>query len=492
MIAPPPGDPAGRRAWLGLAVLALPCLLYSMDLTVLYLAVPALTADLAPSPTQLLWITDVYGFLLGGSLVTMGAVGDRIGRRRLLLVGAAAFGVLSVAAAYAPDAATLIAVRALLGVAAGALAPSTLSLLRVLFPDPRRRAVAIGVWAASFSAGAALGPLAGGLLLEHFAWGSVFLLAVPVMTALLAVGPWLLPEYRDPEPGRLDLPGAALSVVAVLAAVYGLKTVAAGGSGLVAAAVLALAAATFAVFVRRQLTVRHPLVDLRLVRSPAIGGALAANLLSLAVFAGFELFVAQYLQLGLGLSPLWAGVWTVPSAAGLVAGSLLAPQLTRWLAARTVVAAGFAVAAAGFALVAGSSAAPSLALVVVASVVVAVGIAPVGTLGADIVVGAAPARRAGTASGLSETSLELGGALGIALLGSLGLAVSRGASADGGATTFADAVRRGGGLPGASTAAREAFVVGMQAAALTCLAVCAAAAVGALVLLPRRPAPADA
>ena len=220
---------ATRREWIGLAVIALPCLLYSMDLTVLNLAVPHLSADLRPSSSQLLWIVDIYGFLIAGSLITMGTLGDRIGRRRLLLIGAVVFGMASVLTAFSTSAEMLIAARALLGVASATLAPSTLSLIRNMFLDPRQRTIAIGVWIASFSAGGAIGPLFGGLMLEHFWWGSVFLVNVPVMLLLLALGPVLLPEFRDPNAGRLDLPSAALSLVAVLAAIYGIKQIAEGG-----------------------------------------------------------------------------------------------------------------------------------------------------------------------------------------------------------------------------------------------------------------------
>src|SRR5215218_9447271 len=189
---------AGRREWIGLAVIALPCLLYSMDLTVLNLAVPHLSADLKPTSAQLLWIVDIYGFMVAGSLITMGTLGDRIGRRRLLMIGAAAFGAASVIAAFSSSAEMLIASRALLGVAGATLAPSTLSLIRSMFQDDQQRTVAIGIWITSFSVGAAIGPLVGGVLLEGFHWGSVFLLAVPVMALLLAIGPRLLPEYKDP------------------------------------------------------------------------------------------------------------------------------------------------------------------------------------------------------------------------------------------------------------------------------------------------------
>ena len=220
---------AGRREWIGLAVIALPCLLYSMDLTVLNLALPAISEDLRPSSSELLWIVDIYGFLVAGLLITMGTLGDRIGRRRLLLIGAASFGAASVLAAFASSAPMLIAARALLGVAGATLAPSTMALIFNMFADPGERKIAIGVWIASFSAGAAVGPLVGGALLELFWWGSVFLIGVPVMALLLVLGPRLLPESRDPDAGRLDLASAALSLGAVLAVIFALKRLAEDG-----------------------------------------------------------------------------------------------------------------------------------------------------------------------------------------------------------------------------------------------------------------------
>src|SRR6478672_8320735 len=202
---------AGRREWIGLAVIALPCMLYSMDLTVLDLAVPQISADLKPSSTQLLWILDIYGFLVAGSLITMGSLGDRVGRRRLLLIGAATFGATSVLAAFSTSPAMLIASRALLGLAGATLAPSTLSLIRNMFLDPAQRRLAIGIWGTSYSVGGAMGPLIGGIVLQHYWWGAVFLIGAPVMLLLLVAGPLLLPEFRDPEAGRLDIPSATLS-----------------------------------------------------------------------------------------------------------------------------------------------------------------------------------------------------------------------------------------------------------------------------------------
>jgi DHA2 family multidrug resistance protein-like MFS transporter len=493
---------AGRREWIGLAVIALPCLLYSMDLTVLYLAVPSLTTELEPSSTELLWITDIYGFFLAGFLITMGTLGDRIGRRRFLLIGAAAFGVGSVLAAFSTSVEMLIVSRALLGVAAATLAPSTLSLIRNMFLDSGQRTFAIGVWATSFSVGAALGPLLGGVLLEFFWWGSVFLLAVPVMLALLALGPRLLPEFRDPDAGRLDLVSAGLSAVAVLAVIYGLKEIAA--SGLDGTPLLSILAGlgVGALFVRRQQTLPEPLIDLRLFRSRTFSASLAANTLSLAITFGIFLFIAQYLQLVLGYSPLEAGLWTVPSAGGFIAGSMLAPVLVRIVRPGFVIAGGLVLTAAGLALLAQVGAASSVALVVVSSVVIALGVAPAVTLGTDLVVGCVAPERAGVASGISETGAELGGALGIAVLGSIGVAVYRNELTDavpddvpsavsetatetlGGATEVSE------GLPnelGATLlgAAREAFTQGLQTAAAVGAAVAIATAVLAALLLRR-------
>src|SRR6266446_6203011 len=373
---------ATRREWIGLAVIALPCLLYAMDLTVLNLAVPQLSADLKPTSSQLLWIVDIYGFLVAGLLITMGALGDRIGRRRLLLIGAAAFGVASVLAAFSTSAEMLIATRAALGIAGATLAPSTLSLIRNMFRDSGERRFAIGVWITSYSAGGAIGPLVGGVLLEHFWWGSVFLAGVPVMSLLLAVGPALLPEFRDPEAGRPDLASAALSLAAVLPVIYGIKRIAEGGAAWLPLLCILAGLAAGAVFVQRQHRLADPLIDLRLFRAPAFSVSLATYTLGTFVAFGSFLFIAQYLQRVLGLTPLQAGLWLLPFFAGWISGS-------------------------------------ALPVLVTGSLLVALGLAPVFTLATDVIVGAAPPERAGAASAISETGSELGGALGIALLGSL-------------------------------------------------------------------------
>jgi len=410
---------ATRRDWIGLAVIAIPCLIYSMDLTVLYLAVPEIIADLKPSAAGLLWIVDIYGFMVAGALVTMGTLGDRIGRRKVLLIGAAAFAVTSVLAAYAPSAEMLIAARALQGLAAATLAPSTLSLLRNMFLDPDERAFAIGIWVAGFSAGAAIGPVFGGLILAHFWWGAVFLINVPVMVMLLVIGPLVLPEFRDPNAGRLDVKSAALSVISVLGIIYGIKHSAEVGWSWPALAAIVAGLVIGYVFFRREARLDDPLIDVRLFAAPAFSAALATNILSLFMMLGTFLFITQYLQLVLGMNPLDAGLWMAPSGIVFALGSMAAPLLVRHLHPATVIACGLLLAAAGFALLTQIAASNSPWLLFAGMMAFCAGMSPLGAITTDLVMGAAPPERAGAASAISETSFELGGALGIAVLGSL-------------------------------------------------------------------------
>jgi DHA2 family multidrug resistance protein-like MFS transporter len=470
-------------------------MVYAMDLTVL----PALSEDLEPSSSQLLWIVDIYGFLVG-LLITMGTLGDRIGRRRLLLLGAAAFGLASLLAAFSTRAEMLIAARAALGVGGATLAPSTLSLIRNMFNHAPERTFAIGVWITSFSAGAAVGPLVGGVLLEHFWWGSVFLPALPVMGLLLALGPRLLPEYRDPDAGKLDLISAALSLVAVLAVVYGLKRSAQDGIDWTAVLSIAAGLALGATFVRRQHKLADPLIDLHLFRAPAFNAALAANTFGFFVNFGIAVFIAQYLQLVLGLSPFEAGLWTVPYACAFIVGALWTPLFVRRIRPAFVIAGGLALAGIGFAVLTQVDAESSLATVVTGAVVFALGLAPVYTLAADMMVGAAPAERAGAAAGISERSSELGGALGIAVLGAVGTAVYRGQiedavpatvpseAADAGRDTLGAAVAAGDGLPDRLAlelvdVAQEAFTQAFQLAATISAAIAVGAGILAVALL---------
>ena len=449
---------AARREWIGLAVIALPCLLYSMDLTVLNLALPAIAAELWPSSVQLLWMVDIYGFLVAGSLITMGTLGDRIGRRRLLMIGAAVFGVASVLAAFSSSAEMLIATRAALGVAGATLAPSTFSLIRNMFHDPHERRIAIGIWVTSYSAGAAIGPLLGGVLLEFFWWGSVFLLAVPVMVAILVLGPTLLPEYRDPKAGRIDLASAAISLAGMLSLIYGLKHAAQYGFSTLAFVVITGGLVLGAVFVRRQRRLRDPLIDLKLFRAPAFSAALAIYTLGSFIAFGIFIFMTQYLQVVLGFSPLVAGLWTVPFALGFVAGSMVCPRLVKTFRAADVMAAGLAVAALGYLLVTQVGRSDGPMLLMTGMLLQSIGMAPLFTLTNDLIMSSAPPERAGAASGISETASELGGALGIALLGSLATAVYGAALA---AETLARSLALAGAIGMALTVAMAVVIVGV-------------------------------
>jgi DHA2 family multidrug resistance protein-like MFS transporter len=410
---------ASRRDWIGLAVIAIPCLIYSMDLTVLYLAVPEIVADLKPSAAGLLWIVDIYGFMVAGALVTMGTLGDRIGRRKVLLIGAAAFGVTSVFAAYSTSAEMLIFARALQGLAAATLAPSTLSLIRNMFLDPQERAFAIGVWVASFSAGAVVGPVFGGLILAHFWWGAVFLINVPVMLMLLALGPILLPEFRDPNAGRMDLVSAALSVIAVLGVIYGVKRLAEDGFALLPIASIVVGLVVGAIFFRRESRLADPLIDVSLFSTPAFSAALATNVLGLFMVLGSFLFITQYLQLVMLMDPLRAGMWMAPSGIVFALGSMAAPILVRHFKPSWVIAIGLLLSAAGFAALTQIADAQTPWLLFSGMMAFCIGLSPIGAITTDLVMSAAPAERAGAASAISETSFELGGALGIAVLGSL-------------------------------------------------------------------------
>jgi MFS transporter, DHA2 family, multidrug resistance protein len=416
---------AGHREWTGLAVLTLPALLASMDLSVLFMAAPWLAADLAPTGPQLLWIMDAYGFLMAGLLLTMGALGDRIGRRRLLLAGATAFGAASVLAAYAPTAELLVLARGLLGVAGATLAPSTLALLRGMFVDPGQRRAAIGIWTGAFTGGIAVGPIVGGLLLEHFWWGSVFLINVPVMGLLLVLGPVLLPESRDPSHGRFDLVSALLSIAAVLLLVHGVKELVHADSPWPALVAILAALAIGAVFVRRQLRLPDPLIDVRLFRDGGFGAAFGGYVMMIVGSAGLGFLAVQCLQVVLEIRPFTAALWQLPTVAATGIGIALTTTLVRLLRPAVLAGGALLVAAIGFLLVGQVEVDTGPAAMMAAYSVVTLGTGMLVPLAIDLIVGAAPPHRAGSAAGLSEAGSELGGALGIAVLGSIAAAVYR-------------------------------------------------------------------
>jgi MFS transporter, DHA2 family, multidrug resistance protein len=480
---------AGRREWIGLAVLTLPALLASMDLSVLFMAAPWLAADLAPTGPQLLWIMDVYGFLMAGMLLTMGALGDRIGRRRLLLAGAGAFGAASVLAAYAPTAELLVLARGLLGVAGATLAPSTLALLHGMFVDPGQRRTAIGVWTAAFTGGIAVGPIVGGLLLEHFWWGSVFLINVPVMVLLLTLGPVLLPESGDRISTRFDLVSALLSIGAVLAVVHGVKELVHAGPGGWPALLAGLALG--AVFVRRQLRLPDPLIDVRLFRDGGFSAAFGGYVMMIVGSAGLGYLAVQYLQVVLELRPFTAALWQLPTVAATAIGIACATTLVRWLRPAVLAGAALLLAAVGFLLVGRVEVNTGPAVMIAAYCIVTLGTGMLVPLAIDLIVSAAPAHRAGAAAGLSEAGSELGGALGIAVLGSIAAAVYRSqfvpgevppAVAQVASETVGSALAAAEGLPDVLAdalvaSAKRAFTAGFTAAATIMAALLAMTAV---------------
>ncbi|WP_327147796.1 MFS transporter [Nocardia sp. NBC_01329] len=418
-----PSSRPGWRPWAGLAVLALPTVLLGLDVTALYLVVPSLAVDLHPTATETLWIMDAYGFLIAGFLITMGTLGDRIGRRRLLMIGMAAFGAASVLAAFAPSALWLIAARALLGVAGATLMPSTLSLISNMFADARQRASAIGVWATMFALGMAAGPVVGGVLTAHFWWGAVFLIAVPISVVVLVAAPALLPEYRSDAP-RLDLRSVALSLAAMLPIIYAIKHVATHGIDAQALAAVLLGGGSTVAFLRRQLRLREPLLDIRLFTDRAFSSALSVLLIGLVGFGGAMYLVTQYLQLVEGLSPLAAGLWMGPPAVAMLIGGIGAPLIAGRVSPGIVMAATLALSLIGYVLLAfaGTDSKPT---VVAGFAFVYLGLGVIAALGTDIVVSAAPSTRSGSAAALSETVQELGIAAGVALLGSLTTAIYR-------------------------------------------------------------------
>ena len=487
---------AGRREWIALAVLILPILIASMDVSVLFFAVPFIAQDLQPTATQQLWIFDVYGFVLAGLLLTMGSLGDRIGRRRLLLIGAVAFSAASLLAAYAQSAEMLIAARAVLGVAGATLMPSTLALIRNLFHDETDRTKAVAIWSAALTGGVALGPIISGVLLEHYWWGSVFLINIPAMLLLLVTAPFLLPESKGTRSARFDWLSSLLALGTVIPVIAGIKSVAADGWSTTAVLYAAVGLLVGVAFVRRQLAAEVPMLDVRALAERRFGGSVVVNVLAMFAVMGNAIILTQYLQSVLGLSPLTAALWSLVPSVVVAAAAPLAAVLSPRFGRPVIMAGGFVVSVVGFLLISRVEPSDGLWFLLLAAGLVSGGLVAVLSLITDYVVGVAPAERAGSVAGLVETSSELGGALGMALLGSVLAAVYRvqvdqllpaGLPAEAG-QTLAGAVAVSAQLPGAIgeevlDAGRAAYTSAMHAACLTAAGVLVVAIVVTLVLL---------
>jgi MFS transporter, DHA2 family, multidrug resistance protein len=509
------GPRAPWRDWVALALLMFPVLLVAVDNTALTFALPAIARSLDASGVELLWIIDAYPLVLAGLLVAMGSLGDRIGRRRLLFVGSAGFAAVSAATAFAPSAEWLIAGRAGLGLFGAMLMPSTLSLIRNIFPQPNRRRLAVAIWAAGFSGGAALGPIAGGWLVEHFWWGAVLLVAVPIILPLLLLGPALIPESRDPKPGRVDVPSIVLSLLVMVPVVYGIKTLATHGPAPEAFASIGAGLLMGYVFIRRQRALARvhrtdhstaPMLDVSLFGNRVFSTAIIANVLALFSFNGFILFLAQHLQLLEGQSPSASGVAMIPALIATVAAGLLVVPLVRKVRPGFVVAGGLLLSAAGYFLVAFGDHSHGPSLLLAALLVLCLGVGAAETISNDLILGAAPADKSGAAAAISETGYEVGSLLGTAILGSILTASYQGnlrlpagvselvpaAATSQAGETLAGAVELAGMLPAplaeaVTAAARTAFDSGVHVTASIALVLMSGACVLAAILLRKVP-----
>ncbi|UFS98828.1 MFS transporter [Nocardia huaxiensis] len=454
-----------RRAWAGLAVLLLPVLLVSMDMSVLYLAMPTLTEHLDPSATQQLWILDIYGFMIAGLLITMGNLGDRIGRRNILLVGATVFGLASILAAFAPSAGVLIAARALMGVGGATLLPSSLALISTLFPEAKARATAIGVWTAFFAGGSAVGPIIGGVLLHHFWWGSVFLINTPVLLVLLVFGPLLLPEHRAAGRGPLDLPSVALSIGGILPIVYAIKHCATEGFDAPAIGIGLIGVLLLTLFIRRQRTLSEPLLDLSLFRRGLFSVAIGSSTVGMLALAGMSYLTSMYLQSVTGRDALQAALLGIPMAVVVFGFSMSGARIGHRLGTRLTFVLALSMAAAGNLMLLGVGVHGGIGWYIAGSVIAGAGFGTAFTLVSEVAVSSVPAERAGSAVGISETSFELGNGLGLALLGSLAALVFR--SGGDFSPTLGETIVHSANNAALIESARESFVTGMHVATTT-------------------------
>lgn len=409
---------AGRRRWFGFGVLMIPVLLVAIDNTALTFALPAISVSLSPSGVQLMWIVDIYSLVLAGLLVAMGSLGDRIGRRKLLMIGAAGFAASSLYAATSGTAEHLIAARALQGVFGATLMPSTMSLIRNLFDRDRDRRIAIATWAAMFGGGAALGPVVAGWLLEHFDWAAIFLINLPLIALFLPLGWLLLAESKDPDPGRIDPVSIMLSMGVMAPAVFSLKHGVTAGVDVLTVTTAGVAAACAMAFMRRQKGRSHPMLDMTLLRNPVFTGSILANMLSLMAMAGFLFFAAQLLQLDLGLGALQSALVLLPGTIASMGMGFVAVRAVEHISVRTLIPGGLLLGAAGYAISAFGDR-PTVGRLMVAFVVIGIGVGIAETLTNDLVLANAPAEKSGAAAALNETAYELGVVLGTAVIGSV-------------------------------------------------------------------------
>ncbi|MFD5512002.1 MFS transporter [Streptomyces sp. NPDC059761] len=495
---------AGTKEWIGLGVIVLVTLLVSVDVSVLGFAIAPLSEDISPTASQLLWIMDIYSFVLAGTLVTVGWLGDRIGRRKLLLIGAALFGVASAFAAFSTSPEMLIASRALLGLAASTLTPTSLALIRNMFHDPKERKTAIAAWGGTLTSGAAIGPVVGGLLLNNFWWGSVFLINTPVMVLVLLSAPFLLPDYRDPNRGKLDLLSTVLSLAGVMTLIYGFKELVIEGYSQSALIWAVVGALLIVAFVIRQKTAANPMINISLFRSGGFSGAVIVNLMVAFALMGSSVLTNQYLQLVLGYSALKASLWSLAPMPAIGIAVALAASLGRKVRPAVLIGSALVIMAAGFGVLTMVEVDSSIAVILVGVGLLAGGMVAAKTLAAEIVVTSAPPEEAGSSVATSETFTEFGIAFGFATLGSIGSHIYRAdmskVSPEGVTGEALDTLRStiGGAADVAAhqsqqigaqvvAASREAFTHGLQVATLAGAGLMLLTAVIAVLLLRKTP-----
>jgi MFS transporter, DHA2 family, multidrug resistance protein len=474
--APKTTPPTGRRAIdprLALALLALPTMLIAIDISVLTVALPQMAADLHPTPTELLWMNDIYGFMVGGTMITMGAIGDRIGRRRLIVICSAVFAVASAIAAFSVEPWMVIATRAVMGVAGSAIIPASMALIGLIFPDPKKSVAAMGAFMTCFLTAMAAAPVIGGLMMAQWWWGSVFLLGVPVMLVTLVAAPRMLPEFKSPKATRIDFTSAALCLASILLLVAALKLAVGDGwswrTGVAAIAGLALGW----VFVRRQRASADPLVDLSLLRVPGVARAMWVLFLTALLMGGISLFSGFLLQNAGGFSPLQAALWLLPATVAMMVGSNLGPWLGGKVGPGKVVAGGLVLMAAGFASYAlVSTGGAGLVALVCGGVLTTGGIGAAFPFLMNGIISRAPEERAGSAASFAQTANEIGIATGLVVLGSIGTVVYRShMGITGSDESWVDGFRSAGNDAALLHQVQDAFTAGFRAVALFGLAV---------------------
>lgn len=497
-----PAQPLSRgRRWAALAVLTASLLVITMDMTILNIALPEMAAELHPTSDQQLWIIDVYSLVLAGLLVSFAAIADRWGRKRMLLLGYSIFGGASLLILFSTSAESVIAIRALLGVGGAMIMPITLSLIRVIFTDAKERATALSIWAAVSGLGAAVGPLIGGFLLEHFSWHAAFLINVPLMVAGVIAGILILPESRVPNPGRWDAFAALLSLVGMTLLVWAIKTFGAEASFLVPSALIAFCAgaALLVWFVLRCVRSDSPLLELALFRNREFSAGVLAALGSTFAMIAALLLVAQWLQLVDGASPVQAGIRLIPLAVAGAVASLAAPPLARVIGARAVLAGGIAFAGIGMLLVGIQPGVLNHTTVTFALILVGAGSGSL-AIGSAMIMHGSPEEKAGSAGAIEETSYELGAVLGVAILGSVAALLYRAEFIASGVTTGLDpelsrqageslgaavAIAEEARLPELATEAGTAFTHALQTTGIAGGVIMLAVAVAVFFLAPK-------